>query len=76
MDMGGWGEGEGEANGESSVEAYTPPYIRQIDNGNLLCELRELRPGLCNHREGWGKDGKWEVTQEGRDICTPMANSC
>ena len=55
MDMGGWGEGEGEANGESSVEAYTPPYIRQIDNGNLLCELRELRPGLCNHREGWGK---------------------
>ena len=36
MDMGGGEEGEGETNGESSVEAYTLPYVKQIANGNLL----------------------------------------
>ena len=30
------GEGEGEMNGESSMEAYTLPYVKQIANGNLL----------------------------------------
>ena len=34
----GWGgeEGEGEMNGENSMEAYTLPYVKQIANGNLL----------------------------------------
>ena len=38
-------EGEGEMNGESSMEAYTLPYVRQIVNGNLLYD-----PGNSN----WG----------------------
>ena len=29
MDMGGGEEGEDEMNGESSVEAYTLPYVKQ-----------------------------------------------
>ena len=28
-------EGEGGKNGESSMEAYTLPYVKQIANGNL-----------------------------------------
>ena len=34
----GWGgeEGEGEMNGENSMEAYTLPYVKQIANGKLL----------------------------------------
>ena len=35
-DKGQWEEGEGEINGEGSMEAYTPPYIKQIVNGNFL----------------------------------------
>ena len=29
-------EEEGEMNGEGIVEAYTPPYVKQIASGNLL----------------------------------------
>ena len=29
-------EGEGEMSGESSMEAYTLTYVKQIANGNLL----------------------------------------
>ena len=33
----GWGEeGEGEMLGESSVDAYALPYVKQIANANLL----------------------------------------
>ena len=39
MDMGvGWGE-EGRTNGESSMEIYTLPYVKQIASGNLLYAL-------------------------------------
>ena len=36
MDKGTRQEGEGEINGESSLDAYTLPYIKQIASGNLL----------------------------------------
>ena len=29
-------EGEGETNGESSMETYTLPYVKQTVNGNSL----------------------------------------
>ena len=29
-------EEEGEMNGEGIMEAYTPPYVKQIASGNLL----------------------------------------
>ena len=35
MDTGVGEEGEGGMNGESSMEAYTLPYVKQIANGNL-----------------------------------------
>ena len=38
MDLGTWvgEEEEGEMNGEGIMEAYTPPYVKQIASGNLL----------------------------------------
>ena len=36
MDMGGGEEREGGANGESNMEAYTLPCVKQITNGILL----------------------------------------
>ena len=39
MNKSGGEEEEGEVNGESSMEAYTLPYIKQIANGNLLYDL-------------------------------------
>jgi len=32
--------GEGGMNGESSMEIYTLPYVKQIASGNLLYDLR------------------------------------
>ena len=36
MNKGRGEEGEGEMNGESSMEAYILPYVKWIVNGNLL----------------------------------------
>ena len=35
----------GEMNGESSMEAYTLPYVKQIANGNLLYDLENSNWG-------------------------------
>ena len=35
-------EEEGEMNGEGIVEAYTPPYVKQIASGNLLYDAGSL----------------------------------
>ena len=32
-------EGEGGTDGESSLETYTLPYVKQTASGNLLCQL-------------------------------------
>ena len=38
----GWGEeGEGEMNGESSMEAYTLSYMKHTDNGNWLFDSED-----------------------------------
>ena len=38
-------EGEGMMNGESSMETYTLPYVKQIANGNLLYDSGNLKQG-------------------------------
>ena len=45
MDTGGGEEGEGEMNGESSKEACTLPYVKQIAHGNLLYESGNSNQG-------------------------------
>ena len=45
MDMGGGEEAEGETNGDSGVEAYALPYVKQIANENLLYESEHSNRG-------------------------------
>ena len=58
-------------NGDSSTEAYTQPHIKQIAYGNTL---QDSEGPVITQRGGkeWAEKG----SQEGRDICTPMTNSC
>ena len=46
MDKGCGKEGEGELNGESSMEAYTLSYVKQIGNGNY-CITQGTQTELC-----------------------------
>ena len=61
--------------GESNME--TSITICRIESQwEFAVWLRELKQGLCINLEGWdGEEDEREV-QEGRDICTPMADSC
>ena len=45
MDTPAGEEGEGEMYGESSMEAYTLPYVKEIANGSLLCDSRNANWG-------------------------------
>ena len=62
--------GEGEMNGESSMDAYTLTYINR-----QLLEICYMTQGSVN-LEGWEWVGGGREVQEEGDICTPMANSC
>ena len=44
MDMGGR-EGEGGTKGESSMEIYTLPHVKQINSGNLLYDSGNSNQG-------------------------------
>ena len=58
IDMGRWGEGGAEANGESSKEAYALPYTKQTTNGNFLYDSGSSNQGsVTTQRDGKG----WEV---------------
>ena len=50
--MGTVGEGESGMNGESSMETYTLPYVKQIANGNLLYDVGSSNQVLCDNLEG------------------------
>ena len=67
--------GEGEMYGESNMETYIA--ICKID-GQWECAvcLRELKQGLSINLAGWDGKGDGREFQEGRDICTLMADSC
>ena len=38
--------------------------------------LRKLEQGLCINLERWDEEGDGREVQKGRDICTPMTDSC
>ena len=66
-------EGQVGTNGESNMEAYILPCVKQIANGNLL---RKLKKGLYINLEGWEGEGDGRELQKQGDICIPMADSC
>ena len=70
------GEGEGETNRESSMETYTLPFVKYISSGNLLNDVGNSDPLLCDNLEGWLGVGGGREVQKGGDICIPMADSC
>ena len=62
-------------NGESSMEAYTLTYVKQIASENLLYDSGNSNWGsVITQRDGNG----WEERgiQEGEALCTPMVKSC
>ena len=65
-------EGEGEMYGESTMEAYTLPYVKEIANGSLLCDSGNANWGSeTTQRGGMGWEG-----QEGGHRGLPVADSC
>ena len=65
-------EGEGGMYGESNMETYALPFVKQIANGNLLCDSGNSTGALQQSTMvGWGRE-----VQEGGDIGKPMADSC
>ena len=69
---GEWKERVGQM--ESSVEAYTLPYVDSQWKFTVL--LRELKLVLCDNLEEWDGVGVGREVQEGGNICIPMADSC
>ena len=61
-------------NGEGSMKAYTPPYVKQIATGNLLYDSGNSNWGSMTTRSG-ERMGDSREAQEGGDITTPMVNS-
>ena len=50
--MGGGEERESGVNGESSMEAYTLPCVKQITNGNLLYDTENSNWGSMTTKRG------------------------
>ena len=57
-------------NGESSMETYTLPYVKQPASGNSLYDSGNSNPGSgTTYRAGM-------KVQEGGGLPTPAADSC
>ena len=70
------GEGVGGANGESSMESYTSPYVKLDSPWNLLYNAGSSNSVLGDKLEGWdGMEGRREVQEEG-NIHIAMDDSC
>ena len=61
--------------GESTMEAYITTCKIENQWEFAVC-LRELKQGLCINLEEWDGEGDGREVQEGRNICTLMADSC
>ena len=58
---------------EIGIDMYAPPHAQLVASRKLLC--RALNSGLRGDLEGWnwGRDGR--EGNEGRDMCTHVADS-
>ena len=61
---------------ESSMEAYTLTYVKQIANGNLLYDTGNSNLVLCDDLEGWDEVGGGTEGPGGGDVQIPMADAC
>ena len=61
--------------GKRNTETYITMY--KIDSQQEFAVwLRKLTQGLRVNPKGWVGEGDGREVQKGRDICTPMADSC
>ena len=67
-------EGEGEMYGESNMETYIT-ICKTDSQWEFAIWLRELKRGLCDNLEVCDGQGDGRESQEGGDICIPMADS-
>ena len=62
-------------NGESSMETYTLPYVKQTTSGNLMYDAGNQKSVLCDNLEGWGgvgwggEGGGGQFRREGTQVC-------
>ena len=61
-------EGEGEIYGESNMEIYTLPYVKQIASGNFLYDVGSSNLMLCDNLKGWDGVRGGREFQDGGDI--------
>ena len=60
--------------GKSNMETYIT--VCKIDSQQGICHVaQETQTGALGQPEGVGWGGRWEVVQEGGDICIPVADS-
>ena len=60
-------EGEGGVKGESSMETYALPSVKQPASGNLLYEAGGSNQVLCDNLDGLDAKGGGREIQEGED---------
>ena len=64
--MGEGEKGEGGMYGESNMETYTLPYVKQIASGNMLCDSGNSNQGSATtYRGGMGREVGWRFKREG-----------
>ena len=61
---------------DSLIQRYILLYVIQISSGSLRYDAGNPKPVLYDNLKGWGAEGGGRGVQEGRNTCTPMANSC
>ena len=64
----------GGTNGESSVETYALPYVKQPVG--ISCTTQGAQTGLCDNLQGWEGVGGGGKVQERGDTGIPAADSC
>ena len=63
-------------NGESSMEAYTLPYVKKDSQWESTVWFREHKPRLCDNLEAWDRAGGGREAEDGGGTCMPVSDSC
>ena len=78
-----WGEGKSGMDGQSSIDIYIVPCVKEISGEKLLYNTREPSLALCYDPKGWdggvegGSRGRWYTYTVMTDLhcCTAETNA-
>ena len=68
--------GDEEEEGGMYRDSNMKTYISIDSQRECAIRLREVKLGLCNNLEGWGREGGGRDDQVGGDVCISMTDSC